>query len=53
MPNVKGMTNAQAQNLIESKYSKVMLNLFPHLSFSITDRSWHEVMNECESTSSG
>jgi len=47
------MTNTQAQNLIEPTFLEVVLNLFQHLSFSITDRPWHEVMNECESTSSG
>ena len=31
----------------------VILKCFQHLSFSTTHRSWHEVMNECESTSSG
>ena len=31
----------------------VMVKSFQHLSFSITKRSWQEVMNECESTSSG
>ena len=31
MPNVKGMTNAKAKNLVEPKFLKNMLNLFQHL----------------------
>ena len=38
------ITNAKACD------SPVMLRFFQHLTFSITHRSWHEVMNECEST---
>ncbi len=38
----------QIQNLNDIP---LMLKCFQHLSFSITRRSWHEVMNECESTS--